>query len=250
MENQMQCKAYIAEFFGTFLLVFLGCGAAIFSGAQIGTLGVSLAFGMALASLVYIFGPISGCHLNPAVTLVLGITKKFPCHKVVPYIVMQILGGIVAAYVLYWIASGKAGFNITQGFATNGMGSSSPQGYSLTAGILIEVIATAILLIAVLSTTLDEFPKYVGGFFLGSVLSGLHFLAIPITNSSLNIARSIGPAIITTGEPLSQLWLFAVAHVGAILIAIVIFKGFISCCCKGIGSCQMPGAKGENCNEK
>jgi aquaporin Z len=215
---------YMAEFWGTFLLVAIGCGSAIMAGGQIGYLGVSLAFGFTLLVLAYTLGPVSGCHLNPAVTLCMAITGRMQFANVVGYLASQLAGAAAAGYFLLVVASGKAGFDMTAGFALNGFAEHSPGGYSLMAALMAEAAATAVLLYVILCTTTRRFEASFGGLVVGVTLAVLHMLMIPVTNASLNIARSFGPALIHGGWALEQLWLFGVAHIAAIFVAITLFS--------------------------
>ncbi len=216
---------YLAESLGTCLLVLFGCGSAVLAGSHIGFVGVALTFGFTLLLLAYLLGPISGCHLNPAVTLTLAFSKKLPACDVVPYIVAQVVGGVVGAYILLHIAQGHAHFNVhTTGFACNGFGEHSPGGYSELSCLITEAVMTTVLLLAVLSTTRKKFPSDIAGIFLGGTLVAIHLVSIPVTNTSVNVARSIGVAVIHGGWALHQLWLFAVAQLIAVVFAVVIFK--------------------------
>lgn len=216
---------YLAESLGTCLLVLIGCGSAVLAGSHIGFAGVALAFGFALLLLVYWLGPISGCHLNPAVTLSLAFSKKLPASEIAPYIVAQVVGGIVGAYILLHIAQGHAHFNVhATGFACNGFGEHSPGGYSEMSCLITEAAMTLILLLAVLSTTRKKFPIDIAGIFLGATLTAVHLVSIPVTNTSVNMARSIGVALLHGGWALHQLWLFAVAQLIAVVLAVVIFQ--------------------------
>lgn len=215
---------YLSEGLGTCLLVLFGCGSAVLAGSHIGLVGVALAFGFALLLLTYWLGPISGCHLNPAVTLILAFTKKLPVHDVVPYIVAQLVGGILGGYLLLHIAQGHSHFSIEAGFACNGFGEHSPGGYSLFSGILTEAVMTTVLLLAVLATTRKNFPRDITGLFLGVTLASIHLLSLPITNTSVNIARSLGVALIHGGWAMHQLWMFGAAQLVAVVLAIVLFK--------------------------
>lgn len=217
-------SSYLAEFVGTFLLVLIGCGAAVLSGAEIGYLGVALAFGIALMLLVYVIGPISGCHVNPGVTLGLAIGGKFPIHHVAPYIIVQLAGALVGAWVLYLIASGKVGFDVTHAFATNGYGDYSPQKYGLHAAALVECLISAILIFAVLSTTHEKFPIGFNGLVIGSALGVVHLIGIPVTNASANFARSFGVAVFQGGVVFEQLWLFAATQVVGAIVAVIVYK--------------------------
>lgn len=215
-------KRYLAELVGTFVLVFGGCGSAVLAGDKIGFLGVSLAFGLTLLTMVYAIGPISGCHINPAVTVGLLVARKFESRYALGYIVAQIVGGILAAAVLLVIAKGlPGGYDPSvAGFAANGYDAHSPTGYGLGAAFLAEVVLTALLLIAVLGATDITAPAGFAGIPIGLMLTLIHLIGIPVTNTSVNPARSIGPAVFVGGWALSQLWLFIVAPViGAVLAA-------------------------------
>lgn len=218
-------KQYGAEFFGTFWLVLGGCGSAVlaaaFPGLGIGLMGVSLAFGLTVLTMAYAIGHISGCHLNPAVSIGLWAGGRFPAAKLLPYIVAQVLGAIVAGGVLYVIASGKAGFDVAAGFASNGYGEHSPGGYSLLACLVSEVVMTMMFLLVILGATDARAPAGFAGLPIGLALTLIHLISIPVTNTSVNPARSTGPALFAGGEYLSQLWLFWLAPiVGAILGAL------------------------------
>ncbi|HOC30799.1 MAG TPA: aquaporin Z [Armatimonadota bacterium] len=218
-------KRSVAEFFGTFWLVFGGCGAAVLAAGVpelgIGYAGVSLAFGLTVLTMAFAIGHISGCHLNPAVTLGLLTGKRFPAADVIPYIIAQVLGAIAAAYVLYVIASGMPGFEIG-GFASNGVGEHSPHGYSMMSGIVAEITLTFSFLIVILGATDERAPKGFAPIAIGLCLTLIHLIGIPVTNVSVNPARSTGPALIAGGLALQQLWIFWVAPiVGAILAGII-----------------------------
>jgi aquaporin Z len=200
-------KRAFAEFFGTFWLVFGGCGAAL----GIGFIGVALAFGLTVLTMVYAIGHISGCHLNPAISLGLVVGKRFPASEFIPYVIAQVLGAITAADVLFMIASGKAGFDVHAGFASNGYGLHSPGGYSMLAGFLAEVVLTAFFLIVIMGATDSRAPKGFAGLAIGLCLTLIHLVCIPVTNTSVNPARSTGPAIFAGGWALQQLWMFWVA---------------------------------------
>lgn len=222
--NRNCTSVYMSELLGTFLLVFIGCGSAVLAGSQIGFLGVSFAFGLTLTILAYSLGPVSGCHLNPAVTLMMGAVGRLPHNKVPGYIVAQLLGAALAGIALYNIAKGKGGFDISAGFALNGFGEHSPDNYNMISCLIAETIGTTVLLYVILSTTAPGFVSSFSGLVVGTTLTILHLILIPITNASLNIARSFGPAIMYGDWALKQLWLFAVAHLISIIIAIVLFK--------------------------
>jgi len=213
-------QVFIAELVGTFVLVFGGCGAAVLAGAHIGYLGVALAFGLSLLVMAYAIGPISGCHINPAVSIGLALARKLPGSMLLIYIIAQIVGAVIAGGVLLVVASGTAGFNLSQGFATNGYGAHSPGGYNLLACLVAEVVLTFFLVFTVLGTTHPKFPAGFGGIPIGFVLVLIHLVGIPITNTSVNPARSIGVAVFQGGWALGQLWLFIVAPIlGALLAA-------------------------------
>jgi aquaporin Z len=226
-------KRCIAEFIGTFWLVFGGCGsavlAAVFTGANqyplgIGFVGVSLAFGLTVLTMAYAIGHISGCHLNPAVSFGLWAGKRFPGSELLPYIIAQVLGAIAAAGTLFVIASGKEGFALTGSnpLATNGFGVHSPGGYSLVSCFLIEVLLTFVFLMIILGATDSRAPKALAPVAIGLGLTLIHLISIPVTNTSVNPARSTGPALFAGAELFSQVWLFWVAPIlGAVLAGIV-----------------------------
>ncbi|CAN7672674.1 aquaporin Z [Pseudoduganella sp. LjRoot289] len=219
-------KSYGAEFVGTFWLVLGGCGSAVlaaaFPGVGIGLLGVSLAFGLTVLTMAFAIGHISGCHLNPAVSIGLWAGGRFPASKLLPYIVAQVLGGIAAGGVLYLIASGKAGFNLAGGMASNGYGEHSPGGYSLLAALVTEVVMTAMFLVVILGATDRRAPAGFAGIPIGLALTLIHLISIPVTNTSVNPARSTGVALYVGDWAVGQLWLFWVAPIaGAVLGAIV-----------------------------
>src|SRR5271167_3870167 len=208
-------KRSIAEMFGTFWLVFGGCGAAIFAAAYpglgIGFAGVALAFGLTVLTMAFAIGHISGCHLNPAISAGLVVGKRFPASELAPYVVAQVLGAIAASSVLYVIASGQAMFSLSNGFAANGYGVHSPGGYSLFAGFVAEVVLTAFFLIVIMGATDSRAPRGFAPIAIGLCLTLIHLVSIPVTNTSVNPARSTGPAIFVGGWALQQLWLFWVA---------------------------------------
>jgi aquaporin Z len=215
-----------AEFVGTFWLVLGGCGSAVLAAAfpdvGIGLLGVSLAFGLTLLTMAFAIGHISGCHINPAVSVGLWAGGRFPAKDLLPYIVAQVLGGIAAAAVLFVIASGKAGFDVSDGFASNGYGAHSPGGYSLTACLVTEVVMTLMFLLVILGSTDKRAPQGFAGIPIGLSLALIHLISIPVTNTSVNPARSTGVAVFVGDWAVAQLWLFWVAPlVGAILGGIV-----------------------------
>ena len=208
-------KRALAEFFGTFWLVFGGCGAALFAAAfpalGIGFTGVALAFGLTVVSMVYGLGHISGGHFNPAVSFGLVVGKRFPASELIPYVIAQVAGGIAAAGVLFIIASGKAGFDVHAGFASNGYGLHSPGGYSALSAFVAEVVLTAFFLIVIMGSTDSRAPKGFAALAIGLCLTLIHLICIPVTNTSVNPSRSTGPAIFAGGWALQQLWMFWVA---------------------------------------
>ncbi len=215
-------KALFAEFFGTFWLVLGGCGSAVLAAAfpqvGIGLMGVSLAFGLTVLTMAYAIGHISGCHLNPAVSIGLWAGGRFEAGKLPGYIVSQVLGAIVAGGVLYLIASGKAGFDVSAGFASNGFGEHSPGKYSLLAALVCEVVMTAIFLLVILGATDSRAPAGFAPIAIGLCLTLIHLISIPVTNTSVNPARSTGVALFVGDWALAQLWAFWVAPiVGALL---------------------------------
>jgi aquaporin Z len=215
-------RRFAAELIGTFWLVFGGCGTAVISAGLpkvgVGLLGVALAFGLTLLTMAFTIGSISGCHINPAVTIGLWAGKRFPAAEVLPYIIAQVIGGILAASVLYVIASGAAGFDVSNGFAANGYGAHSPGGYSLGAAFVAEVVLTFMFLIVILGSTDKRAPAGFAPIPIGLVLTLIHLISIPITNTSVNPARSTGPALFVGGWALSQLWLFWVAPIAGAAI--------------------------------
>lgn len=208
-------KRAAAEFFGTFWLVFGGCGAAVlaatFPAVGIGFAGVALAFGLTVLTMAFAIGHISGCHLNPAVSVGLLVGKRFPASDLAAYVLAQVVGGIAGAGVLYIIATGTAGFNVHNGFALNGYADHSPGGYSLIACFVAEVVLTAFFLIVIMGATDDRAPGGFAPIAIGLCLTLIHLIGIPITNLSVNPARSTGPAVYAGGWALQQLWLFWVA---------------------------------------
>ena len=212
-----------AEFLGTFWLVLGGCGSAVlaagFPGLGIGFIGVSLAFGLTVLTGAYAFGPISGGHFNPAVSIGLWAGGRFPVGQLFPYIVAQVAGGIAGAAVLYLIASGKAGFDLAGGFAANGYGEHSPGKYSLTSALVCEIVMTFMFLIVILGTTHKRAPVGFAGLAIGLALTLIHLISIPVTNTSVNPARSTAPALFVGGWAIDQLWVFWVAPIIGALIA-------------------------------
>lgn len=216
-------KRALAEFVGTFWLVLCGCGSAVlaakFPDVGIGLVGVSLAFGLSVLTMAFAIGPISGAHLNPAVSIGLWAAGKFPTKDLGPYIVSQIAGGVFAAWLLFVIASGAPGFDITSGFAANGYGEHSPGGYSLTASLITELVFTMMFLIIIIGATGARASTAFAPIAIGLALTLIHLVTIPVTNTSVNPARSTGPAIFVGGWALQQLWLFWVAPLLGALLA-------------------------------
>lgn len=207
----------LAEFFGTFWLVLGGCGSAViaaaFPGVGIGLLGVSLAFGLTVLTMAYAIGHVSGCHLNPAVTLGLWAGGRFKTSEILPYIAAQVLGAIAGAGVLYMIASGNAAFDVNAGFASNGYGEHSPGFYSLGSAFLTEVVMTFMFLLIIMGSTDSRAPKGFAPVAIGLGLTLIHLISIPVTNTSVNPARSTGPALFVGGWALGQLWMFWLAPI-------------------------------------
>ena len=220
-------KKLIAEFIGTFWLVFAGCGSALlaagFPEVGIGFVGVSFAFGLTVLTMAYSIGHISGCHLNPAVSIGLWIADKFETKELIPYIVAQIVGGIVGAGMLYLIVSGKAGFEIG-GFASNGYGALSPDGYSIISAFVIELVLTFMFLFIILGSTSDKAPAGFAPISIGLGLTLIHLVSIPVTNTSVNPARSTAMALFADTSAISQLWLFWVAPILGAIIAGILWR--------------------------
>ncbi len=219
-------KKYGAEFFGTFWLVLGGCGSAVLAAAfpqlGIGFAGVSLAFGLTVLTMAFAIGHISGCHLNPAVSIGLWAGGRFPAKELAPYIVSQVLGGIAAGGVLYLIASGKVGFDVAGGFASNGYGEHSPCGYNMVSALVTEVVMTMMFLLVILGATDKRAPQGFAPIAIGLCLTLIHLISIPVTNTSVNPARSTAVALYVGDWAVNQLWLFWVAPiVGAVLGALV-----------------------------
>ena len=218
----MNGKKYAAEFIGTFWLTFAGCGSAVIAAAfpqvGIGLVGVSLAFGLSVVTMAYAIGHVSGCHLNPAVAVDLAAGRRFPAGQILPYVIAQVVGAVAAAAVLYVIASGAAGFDLAKGFASNGYGDHSPGKYSLMAGLIMEVVMTMMFLFIIMGSTHGKAPAGFAPLAIGLALVMIHLVSIPVTNTSVNPARSTGPALFVGGWALQQLWLFWVAPlIGGVL---------------------------------
>ncbi|HJS39894.1 MAG TPA: aquaporin Z [Sphingomicrobium sp.] len=219
----------LAEFLGTFWLVLGGCGSAVLAAAfpdvGIGLLGVALAFGLTVVTMAYAIGHVSGCHLNPAVTIGLWAGGRFPARDIPLYVAAQVLGAITAAYVLYIIASGQSGFVLApNGLAVNGVGDMSPGAYSATAGILTEIIMTAFFLMIIMGSTHSRAPAGFAPLAIGLGLTLIHLISIPVTNTSVNPARSTGPAIVVGGLALQQLWIFWVAPIAGGIIGGALYR--------------------------
>ncbi len=221
-------KKYGAEFFGTFWLVLGGCGSAVLAAAfpqvGIGLHGVSLAFGLTVLTMAYAIGHISGCHLNPAVSVGLVAAGRFPARELPAYIIAQVLGGIAAGGILFLIASGKAGFDVSAGFASNGYGAHSPGGYSLISALVCEVVMTAMFLIVILGATDRRAPQGFAPIAIGLCLTLIHLISIPVTNTSVNPARSTGVAVFVGDWAIAQLWAFWIAPIIGAVIGAAIYK--------------------------
>jgi aquaporin Z len=221
-------RKYAAEAFGTFWLVLGGCGSAVlaagFPELGIGFVGVSLAFGLTVLTMAFAIGHISGCHLNPAVSVGLWAGGRFPANQLLPYIVSQVIGGIAAGGVLFLIASGKADFNVAAGFASNGFGEHSPGGYSMQAALITEVVITAFFLLVIMGATDKRAPAGFAPIAIGLCLTLIHLISIPVTNTSVNPARSTAVAVFVGDWATSQLWLFWVAPIIGAIIGATIYK--------------------------
>jgi aquaporin Z len=222
-------KRTIAEAIGTFWLVFGGCGSAVlaaaFPGLGIGFLGVSLAFGLTVLTMAYAIGHISGCHLNPAVTIGLVVCKRHPASEIIPYVLAQLAGAVIAAGALFIIASGKPGFDVSAGFASNGYGDHSPGGYSLAACLTAEIVLTFMFLMVILGSTDKRAPKGFAPISIGLCLTLIHLIGIPVTNLSVNPARSTGPALFAGGWAVQQLWAFWVVPIIGASLAGFLYRG-------------------------
>lgn len=221
-------KKYGAEFFGTFWLVLGGCGSAVIAAAfpnvGIGLLGVSLAFGLTVLTMAFAIGHISGCHLNPAVSIGLWASGRFAGQDLLPYIASQVLGGLAAGGVLYLIASGKAGFDLAGGFASNGFGEHSPGGYNMVSALVTEVVMTMMFLLVILGSTDKRAPQGLAPIAIGLCLTLIHLISIPVTNTSVNPARSTGVAVFVGDWALSQLWLFWLAPIVGALLGAAVYR--------------------------
>ena len=221
-------RKYVAELIGTFWLTFAGCGSAVIAAAfpqvGIGLLGVSIAFGLTVVTMAYAIGHISGCHLNPAVTLGLVAGGRFPAGQAVPYIIAQVIGAVAAAGLLYVIASGKAGFSLNGGFASNGFAEHSPGQYSMMAAFIMEFVMTMMFLFVIMGSTHGKAPSGFAPLAIGLALVLIHLVSIPVTNTSVNPARSTGPALFVGGWALAQLWLFWVAPIAGGIVGGVLYR--------------------------
>jgi len=218
-------KKYLAELLGTFVLVFIGTGSAVVAGKDIGYLGIALAFGISVLVMVYVIGQISGCHINPAITIAMLINGKIPAKDAVIYIIVQCIGAIIASVLLLTIMTGFPGYDLaTNGLGQNGYGSASPAGYSLMSGFIAEVVLTFIFLMVIFGATSKTAPAGFAGIPIGFALAIIHMVGIPITGTSVNPARSLGPALIAGGTALVQLWMFILAPVIGAVIAAVAWK--------------------------
>lgn len=216
---------YFAELIGTMVLVLIGCGSAVIAGGNVGFLGISFAFGVSVLVMVYTIGPISGCHINPAITLSMLVIKKINAKDALMYVIFQIIGAIIGAGILYLIASGVSGYSVSvNGLGQNGYETHSPGGYSMISGIIAEVVFTAVFLIVILGSTHKNAPSGFAGIAIGFTLFLIHIVVIPVTGTSVNPARSIGPAVFVGGDALAQLWLFIVAPVVGGIIGAGIWK--------------------------
>lgn len=234
-------RRMMAELFGTFWLVFGGCGSAVLAAGVphvgIGYLGVALAFGLTVLTMAYAIGHVSGCHLNPAVSIGLAVSKRFPARELPAYIGAQLIGAVAASAVLYVVASGAAGFDVTSGFASNGFGAHSPGGYSMTAAFIAELVLTFFFLVVILGATDSRAPAGFAPIPIGFALCLIHLIGIPVTNVSVNPARSTGPALFVGGWAIEQLWLFWLAPIlGAALAGLAYPRLF--------GSPQPPAVAG------
>ena len=221
-------RKYLAESIGTFWLTFAGCGSAVlaatFPEVGIGFLGVSLAFGLTVITMAYAIGHVSGCHLNPAVTIGLCAGGRFPANQILPYIIAQVAGGIIAAALLYVIASGSPEFSLAGGFASNGYAEHSPGGYNMVAAFAMELVMTAMFLFVIMGATHGKAPAGFAPLAIGLALVLIHLVSIPVTNTSVNPARSTGPALFVGGWALAQLWLFWVAPIMGGIVGAIAYR--------------------------
>jgi len=225
MSDTSDVKKYTAELIGTFVLVFMGCGSAVLAGTYIGFLGISFAFGLSVLAMAYAIGGISGCHINPAVSISMFAVGKMKLKDTVIYVAMQCIGAVIAAMVLYGVALGNSGYSLAaNGLGQNGYDTASPGGFSMASGFIAEVILTFIFLLAIHGSTSEKAPKGFAGISIGLSLVLIHLVGIPITGTSVNPARSLGPAVVVGGTALSQLWLFWVAPIIGGLLAAAVWR--------------------------
>jgi len=225
MSDISSAKKYVAELIGTLVLVLMGCGSAVLAGAQIGFVGISFAFGLAVLAMVYAIGGVSGCHINPAITVAMLVSRKIGVKDAVMYVVSQCAGAVLGAGIIYSIAIGKPGYSLAiNGLGQNGYDAASPGGFNLTSAFIAEVVLTFVFLIVVLGSTSELAPKGFAGVAIGLSLVLIHLVGIPITGTSVNPARSLGPAVFVGGTALNQLWLFWVAPIIGGLIAAAVWK--------------------------
>ena len=223
-EGNYEARKYVAELIGTMALVFFGCGAAVLAGAKIGFLGISFAFGMVVMVMVYAIGSISGCHINPAITIAMLAARKISLRDSVLYIVMQCIGALIGAELLLWIALGMPGYTTDlNGLGQNGYGDLSPLKFTMQSGFIAEVVLTFFFILVIFGATSKDAPKGFAGAAIGFTLFIVHLVGIPVTGTSVNPARSLGPALVLGGEPLNQLWLFWLAPIIGGLIAAVVW---------------------------
>lgn len=222
-------KKYVAEFFGTLVLVLIGCGSAVIAGTEISFMGISFAFGLAVLTMVYTIGNISGCHINPAITIAMLTAGKINGKETVGYIISQCLGAIAGAGILLVIAKGIPGYSLeTNGLGQNGFGEFSPMKYSMEAGFIAEVVLTFIFLLVIFGSTSDDAPKGFAGIAIGLSLVMIHLVSIPITGTSVNPARSLGPALFAGANAVGQLWLFWLAPILGGVLAALVWKNLLA----------------------
>lgn len=238
--NDMNKKLF-AEMLGTAWLVLGGCGTAVLAGSAVGTLGISIAFGLSVITMAYAVGHISGAHFNPAVTIGLAVGGKFCKNSVVPYVIAQVVGAVLAAWIICYIAGGKEGFDIAKGFASNGFGENSPGGYSMKAAYITEGVMTFFFLFVIFGVTSEKAPAGFAPLAIGLSLTLIHLISIPVTNTSVNPARSTGQAFMQGGWAMDQLWLFWVAPIVGAVVAGFVYKALCSAssasCSASKGSC-------------
>ncbi len=228
LEEDSMTKVFVAELLGTLALVFFGCGSAVIAGAQIGFLGISLAFGLTVLIMAYAIGPISGCHVNPAVTIGLAAAGKMKWKDTPTYIIAQCLGAVIGAAILLAVASGKADYTLAaNGLGQNGYDAHSPMGYTMASGFIAEVVLTCLFLLVIFGATSADAAKGFGGLAIGVALAVIHMVGIPVTGTSVNPARSLGPALLVGGDALTQLWLFIVAPIVGALLAAMLWRGLL-----------------------